>query len=127
VWTSILVAGSTLIRGSTAGLMDASLPPGDLAAVEHVLAAHRRPGEVEFHALRTRAAGQHRFVSFHLLVPGHWSVHEGHELAEQIEAEMCAALPGASVTSHIEPIDDAASYADIALGPDRWSEQPGPG
>ena len=115
-----LVAGSALIRNSTAGLMDAALPTADLAVVEAVLARHRTEGQVAFHAVRTRAAGQHRFVLFHLLVPGSWTVHEGHELAERIEAEICAALPGASVTAHIEPIEDEASYADIALAFDRW-------
>jgi cation diffusion facilitator family transporter len=120
VGANILVAGSALIRNSTSGLMDAALPTADLAVVEAVLARHRTEGQVAFHAVRTRAAGQHRFVLFHLLVPGDWTVHEGHELAERIEAEICAALPGSSVTAHIEPIEDAASYADIALAFDRW-------
>lgn len=120
VGLNILVAGYVLVRNSTAGLMDAALPTADLAVVETVLARHRSEGRVDFHAVRTRAAGQHRFVLFHLLVPGTWTVHEGHELAERIEAEICEALPGASVTAHIEPIEDAASYADIALAFDRW-------
>lgn len=121
VGVNILVAGYALIRNSTSGLMDAALPAADLAAVEAVLARHREDGRVAFHAVRTRAAGQHRFVLFHLLVPGSWTVHEGHELAERIEAELCAALPGASVTAHLEPIEDEASYADIALAFERWA------
>jgi cation diffusion facilitator family transporter len=120
VGINILVAGYVLVRNSTAGLMDAALPAADLAVVESVLARHRVEGEIAFHAVRTRAAGQHRFVLFHLLVPGTWTVHEGHELAERIEAEICTALPGASVTAHIEPIEDASSYADIALAFERW-------
>lgn len=120
VGVNILVAGSALIRNSTSGLMDAALPTSDLATIEAVLSRHRVDGKVDFHAVRTRASGQHRFVLFHLLVPGSWTVHEGHELAEQIEAEICAALPGASVTAHIEPIEDEASYTDIALAFDRW-------
>jgi cation diffusion facilitator family transporter len=120
VGINILVAGYGLVRNSTSGLMDAALPVADLAVVEAVLARHRREGEVAFHAVRTRAAGQHRFVLFHLLVPGSWTVHDGHDLAERIEAEICEALPGASVTAHIEPIEDEVSYADIALAFDRW-------
>lgn len=119
VGVNILVAGYTLIRNSTSGLMDAALPAADLAAVEAVLARHRAEGEVAFHAVRTRASGQHRFVLFHLLVPGDWSVREGHDLAERIEREICAALPGTSVTAHIEPIDDDASYTDVTLAFDR--------
>jgi cation diffusion facilitator family transporter len=115
VGVNILVAGGKLIRNSSAGLMDAALPAEDLAQVEAALAPHRRDGLVDFHAVRTRAAGQQRFVSMHLLVPGQWSVHDGHELAERVEADVRAALPGAHVMVHIEPVEDEASYADISL------------
>ncbi|MCW2621797.1 MAG: transporter [Frankiales bacterium] len=108
------------IRFSTSGLMDSALPTADLAALEAVLARHRAGGQVAFHAVRTRAAGQHRFVLLHLLVPGDWTVHEGHEFAERVEAEICSALPGASVTAHIEPIEDEASYTDVGLAFDGW-------
>ncbi len=127
VGVNILVTGTTLLGRSTAGLMDASLPAADLEAVDSVLARHRRV-DVDFHAVRTRASGRHRFVSTHVLVPGDWTVRQGHELAEQIEAEICQVLPGASVTTHVEPIEDAASYADIALGAQRWEPRaPHPG
>lgn len=122
VGVNILLAGGTLIRHSTAGLMDAGLPDADRAAVDDVLARHRQDGVVDVHAVRTRLSGQHRFVTFHLLVPGGWTVHQGHDLAEQVEAEICEALPGATVTAHVEPIEDEASYADIALGADRWTD-----
>jgi cation diffusion facilitator family transporter len=118
VGINILIAGGILIRRSSSGLMDASLPPADLDAVEAVLAAHRSAG-VDFHAVRTRASGRHRFVSMHVLVPGDWTVRQGHDLAEQVEAEICAVLPGSSVTTHIEPIEDESSYADITLDRDR--------
>ena len=52
-----------------------------------VLAVYRSTG-VEYHALRTRQAGARRFVSFHVLVPGAWTVQQGHELVERIEAEL---------------------------------------
>lgn len=119
VAVNILVTGFNLIRQSTAGLMDASLPAEDLAAIDGVLGRYRSD-HVQFHALRARAAGSHRFVSLHVLVPGTWTVQQGHDLVERIEADIARALPGATATSHLEPRDDPASYDDIAIGDDRW-------
>jgi len=64
VWT-----GWRLLGRSAAGLMDASLPAGQLAAIEGVLAGYRARG-IEFHALRTRQSGARAFVTLHVLVPG---------------------------------------------------------
>jgi divalent metal cation (Fe/Co/Zn/Cd) transporter len=51
----------------------------------------------------------------HLLVPGEMSVREGHRIADEIEAKIRAQLPGAAVMTHLEPIEDPASYRDDAL------------
>jgi cation diffusion facilitator family transporter len=113
VGVNILVAGWALIRNSSAGLMDAALPAGDLAALEAVLARYRRAGEVDFDAVRTRAAGQQRFVSLRILVPGLWTVRDGHHLAERVEADVKEALPGASFLAQVEPVDSEPSPADV--------------
>jgi divalent metal cation (Fe/Co/Zn/Cd) transporter len=42
-------------------------------------------------------------------------VHEGHRLAEEIEERIRAALPDSAVLTHLEPIEDAASYRDQEL------------
>jgi cation diffusion facilitator family transporter len=109
VWTSI-----GLLRRSVAGLMDASLPGEEQAAVVKVLDQYKAQG-VEYHALRTRQAAAQRFVSFHFLVPGSWTVQRGHALLEQIENEICRELPGAIVAAHLEPIEDPVSFADNGL------------
>jgi divalent metal cation (Fe/Co/Zn/Cd) transporter len=67
---------------------------------------------VDFHALQTREAGQHRYVSVHVLVPGAWSVQAGHDLLERIEAELREALPGVRVHTHLEPVEDPVSWTD---------------
>jgi divalent metal cation (Fe/Co/Zn/Cd) transporter len=46
------------------------------------------------------------------LVPGSRTVQHGHPLLEQIENEICRALPGAIVTAHLEPIEDPVSHQD---------------
>jgi cation diffusion facilitator family transporter len=106
VWTAV-----GLLRRSIAGLMDASLPEGEQAAVVKVLDQYKTQG-VEYHALRTRQAAAQRFVSFHFLVPGLWTVQHGHELLERIENEICRELPGAIVTAHLEPLEDPVSHKD---------------
>ena len=70
------------------------------------------PGRV---AEATRQAGARVFISVHVLVPGRWTVKEGHDLVEGIEAEMRAALPHAHVLTHLEPIEDPLSQQDQDL------------
>ena len=78
------------------------------------LDSHLRDG-VEYHALRTRQSGARRFVSLHVLVPGAWTVHRGHELLEDIEARIRAAVPNVTVFTHLESLDDPASWDDQHL------------
>jgi len=91
--------------------LDASLPADELAAVTAILERYEPEG-VAYHALRTRQAGAQRFVSFHLLVPGSWSVQEGHEMLERIERDIRRKLDPVSVTSHLEPREDPVSLDD---------------
>lgn len=109
VWT-----GWRLMQRSAAGLMDASLPADELARIEALLDPYRRAG-LGFHALRTRQAGSRAFVSLHVLVPGNWSVQQGHDWSERIEADIRAALPHAHVTTHLEPLEDPLSMCDQGL------------
>jgi divalent metal cation (Fe/Co/Zn/Cd) transporter len=94
--------------------MDRALEEPDLAEIQEVLAEFERDG-VRFHALRTRQAGARRFVSLHVLVPGAWTVQRAHDLVEQVEASLCARLPGATVFTHLEPAEDPRSFADTTL------------
>lgn len=109
VWT-----GWKLLRRSTTGLMDVALPAEDHALVLAILARYRENG-VDFHALRTRESGARRFVDLHVLVPGHWTIQRGHELAERLEHDIRQALPRCAVMTHLEPLEDPVSQEDIAL------------
>jgi len=114
VAVNITWAGGKLVHRSALGLLDTALPADEQGAVQRVLDSHRGP-EVQFHALRTRQAASRRFVSVHVLVPGAWSVSRGHGLLEQIEDEIRQALPSSTVLTHLEAIEDPASYADEML------------
>jgi cation diffusion facilitator family transporter len=112
---NILWTGWGLVGHSTRGLMDHAMPPADVESVRRVLssvAGEYPSGEVDFHALQTRESGRERFVSMHVLVPGSWTVAEGHDLLEILEQRVRQALPGAHVHTHLEPSDDPRSYED---------------
>jgi cation diffusion facilitator family transporter len=110
VWTSV-----GLLRRSVMGLMDAALPANEQALIEQVMAQYREKG-VGFHALRTRQAAARRFISVHVLVPGDWTVHDAHHIAEDFESDIRAALGGVvTVFTHLEPVEDELSMEDIHL------------
>ena len=113
---NIIWAGVQLVRRSVSGLMDTALPAPDRAIIVGILDGYRIQG-IEYHALRTRDAGARRFVSFHVLVPGDWSVQQGHHLVETMAAAVAAALPRVSVFTHLESLDDPESWMDIDLPP----------
>jgi divalent metal cation (Fe/Co/Zn/Cd) transporter len=70
---------------------------------------------IQYHALRTRESGARRFVSFHVLVPGEWTVHRGHALLEKIEADIRGVVDNVTVLTHLESLDDPASWDDQTL------------
>lgn len=109
VWT-----GGKIVRRSIAGLMDASLSSVDINLIKKVFAQHEATG-IQFHALRTRQAGARKFISVDVLVPGAWSVQQGHDLVEKIEAEIRAEIAESTVFTHLEPLEDPLSWADEQL------------
>jgi cation diffusion facilitator family transporter len=110
----ILWTGVKLVRRSAQGLLDRALPAGEQEALARILARHVGV-DVKFHALRTRQAGARRFVTLHVLVPGDWSVRRGHDLCEQVELEIAAVVPNATVLTHLEALEDPASFQDQEL------------
>lgn len=106
----ILGAGIALTRHSIAGLLDNTLPPEENSEIQRVLESYKLHG-VQFHDLRTRRAGAHRFMTVHVLVPGEWSVQSGHDLLERIESDICDRLKDIDVVTHLEPLEDQASFA----------------
>jgi cation diffusion facilitator family transporter len=111
---NIIWSGIRIVRKSALGLMDTALPVEDQNKVRQILEPYTQGG-VQYHALRTRQSGARQFVSFHVLVPGNWTVQRGHRLLEKIEAEIRAAFPSATVFTHLESLSDPASWEDTSL------------
>jgi cation diffusion facilitator family transporter len=118
VAANIIWSGVRLVRRSALGLMDTALPDMQRSAIRAIQDHYHAQG-IEFHALRTRQAGARAFVSMHVLVPGDWSVQRGHELLEQIEADVRKAVQNVTVFTHLEPLDDPVSWEDTQLDRDK--------
>ncbi|XGV95072.1 MAG: cation diffusion facilitator family transporter [Leptolyngbya sp. BL-A-14] len=114
VAANIVWAGFRLLRETGAGLLDSSIPKEERQVVMDLLATYEPQGII-FHALRTRVAGSRRFITFHVLVPGAWTVQRGHTMCEEIELAILQALPGSYVITHMEPKEDPVSWEDQAL------------
>jgi len=106
VWT-----GVKLIGESGSSLLDASIPLTERQVINDILSPYDRLG-IQFHAIKTRCAGSQRFVSFHILVPGEWTVQRGHDYCEEIESAIARAIPDTHVFTHLEPLEDPVSWDD---------------
>ena len=111
---NIVWSGIGIVRHSVLGLMDSVLPDDELKLVRDKI-DEILPEGITYHALMTRQAGARRFVSFHVLVPGKWTVEHGHVLMETLEAQLTQLLPNMVVFTHMEPLDDPASWSDQTL------------
>jgi cation diffusion facilitator family transporter len=121
VAANIVWVGLRLLRETGAGLLDAALPEEEQRIITDIFTPYQEQ-DIQFHAVRTRIAGTRQFVSFHVLVPGQWTVQQGHILCEEIELKIIQALPGTSVFTHLEPLEDPTSWEDQSLDrkTDRW-------
>ena len=114
VAANIIWSGVRIVRMSALGLMDTALSIEELNKLQKVLEPYTHSG-IEYHALRTRQSGSRQFVSFHVLVPGKWTVQRGHRLLESIEADIRHAMPSVIVFTHLESLNDPASWDDTDL------------
>jgi cation diffusion facilitator family transporter len=117
VAVNIVVTGVKLVHRSALGLLDTAFPPEDQAVLRGVLERHLAP-PLSAHAIRTRQAGTRRFVSMHVLVPGAWTVRDGHAFLERLEADIRAALPQTTIDTHLEPLEEESSFRDQGLDRD---------
>jgi len=115
VAANIVWSGVGIVRKSALGLMDTALPVEEQAILKGILEKYTQEKGVEYHALRSRQSGSRQFVSFHVLVPGKWTVHRGHRLLESIEADIRHAMPSVTVFTHLESLNDPTSWDDTNL------------
>lgn len=120
VAANITWSGIRLMQRSALGLMDTAISPAEKKLVCAVLDRYVNERAIQYHALRTRQSASRAFISLHILVPGAWTVHQGHELLEELEADIRREISGAVIFTHLESLDDPASWQDIEL--DRFGD-----
>jgi cation diffusion facilitator family transporter len=59
--------------------------------------------DVNYHDLRTRVAGNYRFIDVHLEIPENESVGNAHNYCNKIEDELKSTYSNLTVTIHVEP------------------------
>lgn len=112
---NIIYTGYKLLMRSASGLMDAAIPDAELQKVTDYLDSLCEK-HIQYHSLMTREAGQRKFISFHLLVPGKWTVKEGHDYVDAVEETIGNLFDEpVTVTTHLEPIEDPVSMIDIGI------------
>jgi cation diffusion facilitator family transporter len=115
VAANIVWSGVQLMRRSALGLLDTAIPSEERDKIAHVMETYQRQG-VAFHSMRTRQAGTRRFISMHVLVPGHWTVQRGHDVLEDIERDVRGSFDSpTTVFTHLEPVEDPVSMQDIGI------------
>jgi cation diffusion facilitator family transporter len=106
---ALLVAGAivytawSIFKQVGATLSDAArLDPAEVCALARSL-----EGVLGCHHVRSRGPESEIYVDLHIQVDPQTSVAEGHEIAENVEREICGTFPGvADVIVHLEPYDD---------------------
>lgn len=104
VGANILFEGVRLIRASVDGLMDRSLEDAVQTRLREALDAMAADG-VLWRELRTRRAGSQAWIDVVVRVPGDWTVSRGHDALDRVESALAAIVPGATVLTHLEPLE----------------------
>jgi cation diffusion facilitator family transporter len=97
----ILFSAWRIAKEAFVVLLDRELPDEDRQRIKQVVLAHEHARGV--HDLRTRHAGDRRFVELHLEVDGDLTVERAHRIADEVEQAVRGALPDAEVIVHQEP------------------------
>ena len=101
------------MKKSFSGLMDARLPKAEEAEIKSCLREHA--GQlVGFHELRTRKAGNQRYIDLHLVMPKTTSVKEAHRVCDHLEQDIKNRLPNISITIHVEPCTIECDHCSVS-------------
>jgi cation diffusion facilitator family transporter len=100
---ALLILGTAfkLTHDALRPLMDASLPAEEELAIHQVLDGDARV--LGYHKLRTRKSGSQRHADVHVQIDDDCTLVQAHDLTEELEDRIRAALPDIYINIHIEP------------------------
>jgi cation diffusion facilitator family transporter len=88
-----------LLKRAFTPLLDTAWETDEIEELEKTL----KRLEVSYHDLRTRIAGNYRFIDLHIQIPGDVSVGNAHLYCDKIENELTSNYENLVVTIHVEP------------------------
>ncbi|MEM7006423.1 MAG: cation diffusion facilitator family transporter [Pseudomonadota bacterium] len=109
----LLGAGWQVAKQAIPQLMDEELPDSDQEVLKSLLESD--PDILDFHALRTRRAGERRFIQVDVQINPDMSFREAHEITDRIELAIEKAFPDADVIVHPDPAGEARIERRVLL------------
>lgn len=110
----ILRATYRVSRIALSGLIDVRLPKAEEDIITSSITEHT--GQlVGFHEMRTRRAGNQRYIDLHLVMPKSASVEEAHLMCDHLEQDIKSRLRNSSVTIHVEPCGTECQECHVSI------------
>jgi ferrous-iron efflux pump FieF len=103
-----------IMRESFDILMDRELPEADREKIKEIAMSHSAARSL--HDLRSRRSGTDVFIQFHLELDPEMRLLEAHEIADEVEALVIQAFPGAEVIIHQDPEGLEEDHPNFAHG-----------
>ncbi len=100
----LLFSAWMLVHQAFDQLMDREMSETDRARIKAIILSHQEVLGV--HDLRSRRAGPSMFIQFHLELDPELTLREAHRVADEVEALVADAFPGADVIAHQEPVGE---------------------
>jgi cation diffusion facilitator family transporter len=88
-----------LLRRAFTPLLDTAWGENEIQELKETL----NRMNVNYHDLRTRVAGNYRFIDIHIQIPEDVSVGNAHKYCDRIENELTRCYENLTVTIHVEP------------------------
>lgn len=92
-------------------LMDRELPEAERKRIQDTVLLHSESRAL--HDLRTRQAGSHIFIQFHLELDPELSLRDAHRIAVEIQDELLKLYPGAQIIIHEDPHGQDEPHEDV--------------
>jgi cation diffusion facilitator family transporter len=97
----ILKESLHLLGRAYSPLLDSALPKEDIKEIKVLL----KEMNIQYHELKTRKAGSHKFLDFHVEMPSEMELRQLHRICDDIEKKLEEHIPQLTVNIHVEPIE----------------------
>lgn len=99
----MLYGSATIALSALDMLMDRELPEEVRRRIQDIVRSH--PDVLAVHDLRTRSSGPKIFIQLHMVLAAELTLSRAHVIADEVEAKLYEAFPGAEILTHQDPTD----------------------